>query len=165
MDSGFPIGNATGIEVGFHRIFDEKLPVAPGLDVLAPGDDHVAHAVRVEQVGEIADIVFQRRGVVAVIDENEPGPDLDPDRQQPVFGLVEAVGLLHRGRRQHRAVEPGQRIWRAVPQPSSSSARRWRQKLAKARSVPASSFAIRTGPFCLDRSVPARIAPLIDGRR
>jgi hypothetical protein len=155
--------------VGFHCVFNEKLPVALGLDVLAPGDDHVAHVVRVEQIGEIADIVFHRRRVVAVIDENEPRPGLQPDRQQPIFGFVETVGLVHRGRRQHRAVQPvAPGVVRAEDLARSAAALQ-QQRAAVAAEI--GKGAQRAGlvlhdqgrsTHCLDRSVLARIGPLID---
>ena len=67
--------------------------------------DHVAQFMRGEQTREVADIGDQRRRVVAVVDESESFPNLEPDRQQAPFALVEAVGLFHRGRGEQRAVQ------------------------------------------------------------
>jgi len=155
--------------VGFHRVFNKKLPVALGLDFLAPGNNHVVHVVRSEQIGEIADVVLHGRRVVAVVDENKSRPGLQPDRQQSIFGLVKPFGLFHRRRGQHSAIQtiaPGV-VWTknhargaaAFQQQCTAVAAEIRESAQRAGIVAHDQD--RTA-HCLDRTILTGICPLID---
>ena len=104
-----------------------------------------------DELGQLAEVLGERRGAAVRVDEDERPPGVDRHRQEAELRLVEALLALGARRGAERAVEvvrPGvvgalQRL--ARPSPSQTSEPRWRQTLTNARSAPSLPRTTTTG--------------------
>ena len=101
---GAPV-HGRGVVV-LHRVLDVELPVAVEVVVLAAHQLEGLEPVRAELLRQIAEPRFEVHAVVREADEDESGPDAEPDRGEAAALPVEPARLLHAAAAGERAVEP-----------------------------------------------------------
>ena len=115
--------------VALEEVLDADLPVAGVLVRLGPRVEaergHV-DAVGGEEVGQLAELVGERRRLGIRVDEDERPPRVDRHRDEAEAGLVEP-GLAIRARARFAAHRRGRRSTRGTGTGSSRGARRRRR--------------------------------------
>src|SRR5215212_1092388 len=87
------LGMDGGAVVALVVVLGQNLPVRRDLVVVARADDEVGATVVLDEILQIARMLFERWGVAACVGEEPPMPLSDAHGEEVMTGPVEAIGL------------------------------------------------------------------------